>query len=67
MKVMRYKHAGLLKAAILGNQKLEGMKYNKSGGQNIHVSKQVLSLLCNNLLQSNHGRPSNLRNAKLRN
>lgn len=39
---MRYKHAGLLKTVILGNKKkLEGIKYNKSGGQHIHASRQV--------------------------
>lgn len=60
MRVMRYKRVGLLKAAILGNQKWEGIKYDKWGGQNIHAGEQVLSLLCNNLLQRNRGRPSNL-------
>lgn len=42
MKEMRYKHAGLLKNGHFREQnKLEGIKYNKSGGQNIHASKQV--------------------------
>lgn len=57
---MRCKHAGLLKAVILGNKKnLVGIKCNKSGAQNIHARKQVLLLLYNNLLKRKSDWPSN--------